>query len=340
MPNFSFIPFTVESTFTAANEIPEGVKMIQAPEIWEESRKGTGVVVAVIDSGCDVNHPDLKDRIIGKQNFAQGEGGVDDVTDYSGHGTHVAGTIAAAENNNGVLGVAPGAKLLILKVMKRFQRNGQTVFGATNESIAQALRYCVTWRGPNNERVRVVNMSLGGPEHDPELHKAVQEAVLSDILVVCAAGNEGDFNRGGDCSPVGDEFSYPGAYPEVVSVGAIGLDRKFPCFPNTNLEVDVVAPGVNILSTYTNPPYAKLSGTSMASPHVAGAAALLINWCEQKFGRPFTEPEIYAQLIKRTDALGNDPKLEGNGLLILTGRCSASSERSGLIETREPVLSR
>ncbi|MBP2658418.1 MAG: isp [Firmicutes bacterium] len=338
MPDYRLIPYTIESVTDTVNEIPEGVKMVQAPEIWGESKKGAGVVVAVIDSGCKIDHRDLKDCIIGKRNFTD-EGSQEDVTDYSGHGTHVAGTIAAIENRAGVVGVAPQAKLLIAKVMKRYTENGETSYGASNKSIIEAIRFCIAWRGPNQERVRVINMSLGGPEHDAELHKAVQEAVQNDIVVVCAAGNEGEIEDGGDCSPVGDEFSYPGAYPEVLSVGAIDLKGSFPCFTNTNLEVDLVAPGVNIMSTYNKPEYATLSGTSMASPHVAGATALLINLCEKKFGRSFTEPEIYAQLIKRTHALGNDPKIEGNGLLTLLGPCAVIDGVSPSVKLKEPALS-
>ncbi|WP_051236228.1 S8 family peptidase [Paenibacillus pinihumi] len=316
-------------------EIPQGIKMIQAPELWNQGHKGEGVVIAVIDSGCDVNHPDLKDRVIDKHNFVPSEGKADDVTDHSGHGTHVAGTIAAAENGAGVIGVAPKAELVILKVMQRIIEQGQEEFGASNQSIINAIRLCINWN-KNGKRIRVINMSLGGKDNDPELHKAIQDAVNHDILVVCAAGNEGELRDGGDCGVKNDELSYPGAYPEVLEVGAVGLDGRFPCFTNTNLELDLVAPGVNIQSTWPGGNYMAISGTSMASPHVAGAAALIINLCEDKFDRTFTEPEIYAQLIKRTDFRDEDPKLVGNGLLNLNNSCSTNT-MSNELKQRELV---
>lgn len=343
MDDFRLIPFTIESTVQNVTEIPEGVKMIKAPETWDRGRKGAGVVVAVIDSGCDAAHPDLKNRIIGQKNFVTGEGGQEDVTDYSGHGTHVAGTIAAVEDGTGVIGVAPKASLLILKVMRKYvMPNGEMKFGASNEDIVKAIRYCISWKGPNNARVRVINMSLGGPVDDPNMHDAIKEAVQNEILVVCAAGNEGDIFNGGDCGPVKDELGYPGAYNEVVEVGAVGLDRKFPCFTNTNLELDFVAPGVGILSTFPgkNPGernYAKLSGTSMASPHVAGAAALIINLCEEEFGRTLTEAEVYAQLVKRTIPIGNSKRVEGNGLLVLTADCTGNFDPASQLETKTAV---
>ncbi|KNY25609.1 S8 family peptidase [Pseudobacteroides cellulosolvens] len=321
MGEFRLIPYKVESVTNHAEKIPEGVKMIKAQEIWEESRKGSGVVVAIIDTGCQPDHPDLKDRIIGGKNFTN-QGNDNDFSDQNGHGTHVAGTIAAAVNHSGVVGVAPEANLLILKVLDS-EGNG------TTQGIIDAINYAVSWKGTNGQKVRVINMSLGGRYDDPRLHDAVKNAVSNDILVVCAAGNEGDPWEGGDCSPKKDEFSYPGAYNEVVEIGAIGLDRKFPCFTNTNKEVDLVAPGVNILSTFPQSMqggYATLSGTSMAAPHVSGAAALLINKCEKEFGRTLTEPEIYAQLVKYTSDLGYDKRIEGNGLLNLAGECFAPSD--------------
>jgi major intracellular serine protease len=144
------------------------------------------------------------------------------------------------------------------------------------------------------------------------LHQAIQKAVDNQILVVCAAGNEGD---GQDSS---DEFSYPASYNEVISVGAINLHRRSSEFSNSNNEVDLVAPGEEILSTYLNGSYAKLTGTSMATPHISGALALIKDIANKNFERNLTEPELYAQLIKRTVPLGSSPKLEGNGLLFLT----------------------
>lgn len=125
------------------------------------------------------------------------------------------------------------------------------------------------------------------------------------------AGNDGD------CNDDTEELDFPGAYSEVIEVGAVNLERKISCFSNSNQEIDLVAPGDEILSTYPEGKYAVLSGTSMATPHVAGALALLIKQCEREYGRKLSEPEIYAQLIKRTVPLGYERTSEGNGLIDL-----------------------
>lgn len=299
------IPFTVQSVSDKTNETPEGVRLIEAPAIWDESKKGEGIVVAVIDTGIDTDHPDLKDRIIGGRNFTTDyKGNPKKFEDNNGHGTHVSGTIAASFNRAGLAGVAPKSKILSLKAL--------TGEGSGNyEWIINAVNYAVDWRGPKNERVRVITMSLGGPADVPELHKAIQKAVQNDISVVVAAGNEGDGRE--DTF----EYAYPGAYNEVISVGAVSMDLQLAPFTNTNAEIDVVAPGVEVLSTYPDKKYAKLSGTSMAAPHVAGALALIIVLSEKEFNRPLSEAEIYAQLVRRTFPLGFRKSSEGNGFVLL-----------------------
>lgn len=293
------IPHTVVQQEESVKEVPKGVELIQAPKIWDET-KGKGIKVAVLDTGCDVNHPDLKERIIGGRNFTDDDKSNPEIyEDYNGHGTHVAGTIAAQENDAGVVGVAPEADLLIVKVLNR---NGSGQY----EWIIKGIHYAI------DQGADIISMSLGGPVDVPELYKAVKAAVGKNILVVCAAGNEGD----GDDST--DEFAYPGCYNEVISVGAINLERDPSEFTNSHNEVDCVAPGEEILSTHLNGKYATLSGTSMAAPHVSGALALIKVYATQQFGRKLSEPELYAQLIKRTVPLGNSPKLEGNGLVYLT----------------------
>lgn len=300
------IPFKVKEVYKSANEIPEGVSLIQAPALWDKSKKGEGVVVAVIDTGCQTDHPELKDRIIGGRNFTTDyKSDPNNFEDNNGHGTHVSGTIAAAENGIGVIGVAPMAKLLILKVLSK---DGSGSY----KNIINAIKYATDWTGPNGEKVRVISMSLGGSADVPKLHEAIKNAVNHNISVVCASGNEGDNNSSTD------EYSYPAAYPESVSVGAVDLNKKMAVFSNSNENVDLVAPGVDILSTYLRGKYAKFSGTSMATPHVAGAVALIINSSEAEFKRNLSEAEIYAQLVKKTTSLGYDKRSEGNGLLDLS----------------------
>nr|WP_106779413.1 S8 family peptidase [Lysinibacillus timonensis] len=293
------LPYLVNAVVEEVSEVPKSIELIAAPKIWEKS-KGNGITVAILDTGCDVNHPDLSERIIGGRNFTGDDQGDPNIyTDYNGHGTHVAGTIAAIHNGKGVVGVAPEASLLIVKVL---DKNGSGQY----DWIINGINYAV------EQRVDIISMSLGGSVDVPELHQAIQNAIANQILVVCAAGNEGD----GESSS--DELAYPACYNEVISVGSINLQRRTSDFSNSNNEVDLVAPGEEILSTFLNGTYARLSGTSMATPHVSGALALIKDISVKNFERDLTEDELYAQLIKRTIPLGNSPKLEGNGLLYLT----------------------
>ncbi|WP_174734962.1 S8 family peptidase [Mesobacillus harenae] len=293
------IPYQTLEVSEEVVEVPDGVKLVQAPEIWRET-KGKGITIAVLDTGCDATHPDLMNRISGGRNFTDDDKGNPELfKDYNGHGTHVAGTIAAGENGNGVVGVAPEASLLIVKVLGK---NGSGKY----EWIIDGIDYAV------EQKVDIISMSLGGPQDVPELHSAIKRAVENNILVVCAAGNEGDGTESTD------EFAYPGRYNEVISVGAINFERNSSYFTNSHNEIDLVAPGEKIQSTYLDGKYARLSGTSMAAPHVSGALALIKVLTNETFDRKLSETELYAQLIKRTVPLGHSPKLEGNGLLYLT----------------------
>ncbi|WP_026693999.1 S8 family peptidase [Peribacillus kribbensis] len=293
------IPYELVEQIEDTSEVPGGVELIQAPKIWDKTM-GKGSTIAVLDTGCDITHPDLKDRIKGGKNFTGDDGGREDIyQDYNGHGTHVAGTMAASMNKQGVIGVAPEADLLIVKVLNK---NGSGKYEWIKNGILFAIE----------QGADIISMSLGGPSDDKDLHDAIKLAVSKNIQVVCAAGNEGD----GDDKT--DELGYPACYNEVISVGAINLQRRSSNFTNSNNEVDLVAPGEGILSTYKNGKYATLSGTSMSAPHAAGALALIKVLTEESFGRKLTGAELYAQLIKRTIPLGYTPKLEGNGLLYLT----------------------
>lgn len=300
MAEMKLVPFKVESVEKSVSEIPYGVEQLKAPKMWRQKELGEGCVVCILDTGIDRNHPDLKDQIIDGKNFCD-DAAETEYDDKNGHGTHVAGIIAAAENDSGVVGVAPKAKLLIGRVL---DANGSGSY----QAIINGLMWAASWQGPNGERVRVINMSLGGPEDDPNLHTAVLEAVSKGILVVVASGNEGDDNE------ATYELGYPALYNECVTVAACDENKKLAYFSNNNLQVDIIAAGVNVLSTYPTSSYARLSGTSMATPHISGALALIINWGEKFFKRELTESEIYALLAKSAKTIGYQTSSEGHGL--------------------------
>lgn len=306
MSAFHLIPYTIKTVVHETKRIPPGIELIEAPSMWEQGYYGKDVVVAVLDTGCHTSHSELKHRIIDGYNFTSDDNYASDIyEDYNGHGTHVCGTVCAEKNNAGIIGVAPYVKILVVKVLAK---QGY----AESQWITDGIQFAKNWVGPNGERVRIINMSLGGKHPDLDMHKAIKEAVAANILVVCASGNEGD----GDERT--NEYAYPGAFPEVVQVGSVSLQEEMSRFSNSNCELDLVAPGEDILSTYLNNEYAVLSGTSMATPHVSGACALLIEQFEQEFERTITEPELYAQLIKRTVSLQYRRTLQGNGILKLS----------------------
>lgn len=305
MHEAKLIPFTVKSVHDTPTEIPYGVRQINAPDIWKSGEKGEGTVVAILDTGIDTTHPDLRDRIIDGRNFTS-EGDRDDITDLNGHGTHVAGTIAAIENNSGVVGVAPETKLLICKVLNRQGSGGY-------KGITDAIKWATKWKGPNGERVRVMNMSLGGPYNDSSQYRAILDACSQGIVICVASGNEGDADESSM------EYSYPANFNECVTVAACDEKKKLAEFSSNSYQVDVISAGVDVLSTYPTKKYAVLSGTSMATPHVSGALALIINRGERYFQRTLTESEIYALLVQCCCSLGYKPTSEGHGIIDLTG---------------------
>lgn len=214
------------------------------PDLWDETQ-GEGVKVAILDTGVQSDHPDLSERIA----FLY----PDPANDAQGHGTHCAGITAGSNNEIGFVGVAPKADLFIIKVL-----NDQG--WGTLEDVANGIYKAI------DMGVDVISMSLGAPVSDEMLHDAVKAAYEANIPVVCAAGNSGDIGM----------LDYPGRYPETISVGALDKDNLRAAFSQTGPLLDFMAPGVDIPSTYITNAYAYLSGTSMATPWVAGVIALMI----------------------------------------------------------------
>lgn len=304
MAEMKLLPFKIESVTETLREIPYGVNQIEAPKLWRKGEQGDGIVVAILDTGIDRTHSDLADRIIGGKNFTP-DGAEDDFSDRNGHGTHVAGTIAATNNGKGVVGVAPDAKLLICKVL-------DAEGSGSYEGIVEGIRYATNWVGEGGEKVRIMNMSLGGSFDDESLRQAILDACAKGIVVVVASGNEGDDNE------TTLEYSYPSLYNECITVAACDENKKLAYFSNNSLQVDCIAAGVNVNSTYLEGQYAKLSGTSMATPHVSGALALIISLGEKLFRRELSESEIYALLVKSANSIGYEPSSEGHGLIQLS----------------------
>lgn len=295
---------TVTGTVVGTGQVmPEGVKDIQASLMWNSSYKGSGVVIAVLDTGC-YNHPDLQGQIIGGRNFTSDYNG--DPTNYSDnnfHGTHVAGTIAAVSNSTGVIGVAPDVKLLIVKVL---DSKGSGLIS----NIINGIDYATNWRGPNGERVRIMNMSFGALYQTDALYNAVKRAIDANICVVAASGNVGD----GDGTT--NEVNYPAYYDEVIAVGSYDLMGHVSSFSNSNNLLDLVAPGEGIYSTDNKGGYTSSSGTSMAAPHVSAALALIANKLDAAYGTEATNDELYNYLIEQcTIPLEDATNLQGYGLL-------------------------
>lgn len=232
-------------------ELPWGILRVNAPAAWGRAQ-GAGVKVAVIDTGIDKSHPDLSANVAGGWN-AVDAANPGDFSDDQGHGTHVSGTIAGLGIKGGVTGVAPKASLYGVKVL---DKDGN---GTLSDVVAG-----IDWAVKN--KMDVINMSLGADEGSDPLQKAVQAAVKAGITVVAAAGNSS-----------GGPLSFPGAYPESIAVSASAENDGIAQYSSVGDNVAFIAPGSNVLSCAPGGGYAKHSGTSMATPHVVGLAALAIS---------------------------------------------------------------
>ena len=278
-----------------------GISVMQPFIFWNAGFRGQNVTVAVIDSGCN-DHKDLTANIIDRFNLTTDDDGrIDVVNDSFGHGTHVSGIIAAT-NRSYPIGIAPQTKLLVIKVINAW---GSSSF----ETLIKGIELAIDWRGPNGERVDVINLSLGSAKDNGELKKVVDLAISKNISIVAAAGNEGD---GTDKTT---EKSYPGVYDEVFQIGSTDQDFRITNFSNTNNTVDYVTPGASIFSTYTQNDYETLSGTSMSAPQVSGIIALLLSYYKAK-GIPYTQKTVEDFLNQNTIELTGYSNLsQGRGLI-------------------------
>lgn len=225
------------------------VEAVHAPEAWRQSRGSRAVQVAVVDTGVDLTHPDLRGKLVRGTNMLDGR---KSAADDNGHGTHVAGIIAARVNN--LVGIAGLTWRNAVMPIKAMGADGSGTTFAVADGIIEAV----------DRGVDVINLSLGNYATSQFLRDAVRYAERHQVVLVAAAGNDAS-----------GQASYPAAYPEVLAVAATTRVGTVAGFSNYGAYVDVAAPGDGIASTYKDGQYAMLSGTSMATPHVAALAALV-----------------------------------------------------------------
>jgi subtilisin family serine protease len=243
-------PIEISAAKTQPAEVlPWGIDRVDAELVWPSGNTADPIKVGIIDTGISNKHPDLLANI---------KGGVNTINprkswnDDNGHGSHVAGIVAAIDNTIGVIGVGPDIDLYAIKVLN-----------ASGSGYLSDVIEGIQWAIANG--MQVINMSLGTDSDIQSFHDAVIAAKNAGIVVIAAAGNSGS------------SVAFPAAYPEAIAVSAIDQNDEIASWSSRGPEVDLAAPGVSIYSTYKGTGYATLSGTSMAAPHVTGVAALVLN---------------------------------------------------------------
>lgn len=257
-PHYIYITNTMEDNNQQSTIIPNdslfseyqwNLSQISTPSGWNYSKGSEAVTIAILDTGANFTHPDLKARLLQGYNTTTSDTNAEDDV---GHGTHVTGIIGAqVDNKEGIAGISWYNKLLSVKVLNA------SGYGSTY-AVAQGIIWAT------DQGAKVINMSLGNYASADFLHEAIQYAYERDVVLIAATGNDNTERPG-----------YPAAYDEVLAVGATTSKRERAVFSNYGDYVDVVAPGDQIPSTYLNGQYAALSGTSMATPHVTALAGLI-----------------------------------------------------------------
>ncbi|RCX14418.1 subtilase family protein [Fontibacillus phaseoli] len=295
----------VHSAAVPSKELPTGtpwgVRHIGAPDAWSVST-GNQVRIGVIDTGADFNHPDLR------HSLARGVNLLNQMSlpfDDNGHGTHIAGTIAASGGSKSMMGVAPRS---LIYPVKAFDHNGS----AYVSDIILGIDWCV------QNRMNIINMSFGMKSKSQSLQNTIRKAYNAGIVVVASSGNDKK-SRGAD---------YPARYPHTISVGATGKDGRIAPFSNHGPRIDIYAPGEKVKSCWLGGGYREMNGTSMATSHVSGSIALLLAH------RPGLSPGEIKRRLRRTARPLYSPssktKLgagEVNAARLLRGKPAAASKK-------------
>ncbi|MBR5507784.1 MAG: S8 family peptidase [Clostridia bacterium] len=294
MKNFKISDYKLIKIDAKRNDeiIDYGVKMVGAPLEWNETM-GEGIKVGIIDTGVCSSHPDLHRRIADGKNFTAED--IRTFEDYNGHGTHVAGIVAAERNGIGVVGVAPKSDLYIAKA---FDKSGKTDYNAIEKSIMWLI----------DRKVDVINMSFSSPNTFMRYNRLIHMANQKGITLICAAGNDGANGK--------NTIGYPAKFDETIAVSAVDINKQVADFSSVGNEAEISAAGINIYSTFLDNGYAVLSGTSMATPIITGAVAILQAKGMMRYNRKLTPDEIRLLLNIYTEdlsGLGKDDRY-GYGL--------------------------
>lgn len=280
----------------AMQMLPWAITTFNVPSVWHKTT-GEKVVVGVIDTGCDLDHDDIKDNLTQGKNIIYPN---KDPIDGNGHGTHVAGTIAAINNSLGVVGVSPNTKIMPVKALND---NGS----GTNDHVADAI----VWACDNG--ADILTMSLGSDYPSVQIERALLHAESKGVIIFCAAGNSG----------IRHDVNFPAKYTYTISVGAIDRRLNICKFSCTGDTLDFLAPGEDIISTTPNNSYSLMSGTSMATPFAVGCAALLLSYHRQTKGSHFklSRDDYMNHFAKTAKSLANPEyrgirRYEGNGIIV------------------------
>lgn len=285
----------VLSVLDAKQKAGWNITAFDLPKAWTKFGMGEGVKVAVLDTGCDLDHPDLIENLLPGYNVINPNKPPED---DNMHGSHVTGILCASNNDIGMVGVAPKCKVIPVKVL---DKNGS----GNLENVALGIR----WAADNG--ADIISMSLGSPTPVQQVRKAIQYAAKKGIVTFVAAGNAGNTK----------EVFFPAAYPETMAIGSI--DEKFnrSTFSNTGRNLDFLAPGTNIFSTVPDNWYAVLSGTSMACPFAVACAALVLSYKRKSNADfPLNNVEDYKNIFKKYTTNVIDEKMnsifyEGFGII-------------------------
>jgi type VII secretion-associated serine protease mycosin len=315
-----FLPLVFQNfcsdSFSFDETIRYNLSAIEASQVWYCYR-GQDVIVAVVDTGVDQDHPDLAANMVGGRTFVSGTSSPED---DQGHGTHVAGIVAGVGNNGSIIGVAPEARIMPVKVL-------DSLGSGTWYDVADGI----VWAADNG--AQIINLSLGSVSYSYTVADAVNYANDKGVLLMAAGGNCGDSSYYLNGCSYQDQPVYPAALTGVVAVASTTSTNQQSSFSNQGWYIELAAPGSFIYSTYKNNEYAFMSGTSQATPHVAGAAALI--WAKYP---GWSNEEVRSQLRNTTVDLGTSGWDSQFGYGLIQASAALGVQQTSGLETLEQPL--